>query len=58
MEALDEKYREPVFGRIHVSDVLAKLALCIDEQDAGLACVSQLTHTLQVVEGDDRRWYR
>jgi hypothetical protein len=51
VQALIEKYREPVFGRLHVSDLLARLALCIDEQDADLACVSQLTHALQVVEG-------
>jgi inositol oxygenase len=51
VQVLNEKYREPVFGRLCVSDLLAKLALCIDEQDADLACVSQLTHALQVVEG-------
>jgi Myo-inositol oxygenase len=51
VQALNEKYREPVFGRIRMSDLLAKLALCIDEQDADLACVSQLTHALQVTEG-------
>jgi hypothetical protein len=51
VQALNEKYREPVFGRLHVSDLLAQLAFCIDEQDVDLACVSQLTHVLQVVEG-------
>jgi hypothetical protein len=51
VEALNQKYREPVFGRLHVADLLAQLALCIDEQDVELACVSQLTHALQVVEG-------
>jgi hypothetical protein len=50
VQALNEKYREPVFGRLPVSDLLAKLALCIDEHDLDLGCVSQLTHTLQVVE--------
>ena len=51
VQTLKEKYQEPVFGRILVSDLLAKLALCIDEVDPDMACVSQLTHTLQVVEG-------
>lgn len=51
VQALNEKYREPVLGRLYMSDLLAKLALCIDEQDPDLACVSQLTHALQVVEG-------
>lgn len=49
--ALHEKYREPVFGRVRMPDLLAKLALCIDEQDVALGCASQLTHCLQVVEG-------
>lgn len=51
VQVLTEKYREPVFGRLHVSELLAKLAFCIDEQDPDLGCVSQLTHALQVVEG-------
>ena len=49
--ALQEKYREPIFGRVPVADLLERLALCIDEMDADMGCASQLTHSLQVVEG-------
>jgi inositol oxygenase len=51
VQALQEKYRSPIFGRISVSDLLQRLALCIDDMDPRMGCVSQLTHSLQVVEG-------
>ena len=48
--ALKEKYREPIFGRVGVVDLIEQVALCIDEMDGDMGCASQLTHTLQVVE--------
>lgn len=47
---LKEKYREPVIGKVYVWDLMKDLALCIDPTDPALYCVSQLVHTLQVVE--------
>ena len=47
---LMEKYSEPVFGKMYVFDLLKELANCIDPTDSVLCCVSQLVHTMQVVE--------
>ncbi|MHC4860799.1 MAG: inositol oxygenase family protein, partial [Planctomycetota bacterium] len=47
--ALKRKYRGEVFGRIHVWDLVQKLAYCIDPTDMRLFCGSQLVHAHQVV---------
>ncbi len=47
---LKKKYQNPVFGKIHMMDLLKLLGQCIDPSDTRLAGVSQLTHILQVAE--------
>jgi predicted HD phosphohydrolase len=47
---LNDKYREPIYGEVRVWELFPILARCIDPTDPGLGCVSQLTHTLQVIE--------
>lgn len=47
---LREKYKKPVFGDMYVWDLMKDLSRCIDPTDPALYCVSQLVHTLQVVE--------
>jgi hypothetical protein len=47
---LREKYREPVFGEIRVTEALALLANVIDVFDHILMNASQEVHTVQVVE--------
>ncbi len=51
VRALVEKYREPIFGRVPVWQLIERLALCIDGADPSLGLVSQHIHTLQVVDG-------
>jgi inositol oxygenase len=51
VQNLKEHYRPPIFGRVTLSQLLERLAMCIDSMDAQMGCASQLTHTLQVVEG-------
>jgi len=51
---LKDKYKEPVFGKIHVFELIKDLAQCIDPTDNSLYCVSQLVHTLQVVEAMEK----
>ena len=48
--ALTAKYREPVFGEMHVWDIFPILGGCIDPTDSMLGATSQLTHILQVVD--------
>jgi hypothetical protein len=50
VRALEEKYREPVFGEVRVYDLMRMLAECIDPMDVGLGSTSQLTHALQTTE--------
>ena len=51
VNGLNAKYRGPIFGRVRVWDLFPVLARCIDPSDPEFGCVSQLTHTLQVIEG-------
>jgi inositol oxygenase len=48
---LEEKYRKPAFGKRDTLDFFLMLSRCVDLTDARLFCTSQLTHTLQVIEG-------
>lgn len=50
VEYLKKKYKKPVFGQVYVWDLMKELSRCIDPTDPALYCVSQLVHTLQVVE--------
>jgi inositol oxygenase len=50
IRALKAKYDQPVIGQLSAYEAMEKLALCIDPSDVDLACVSQLTHCLQVAE--------
>jgi len=49
--ALKRKYQKPVFGKVHVWELVQKLAFCVDAADIALGCANQLIHTQQVVEG-------
>jgi hypothetical protein len=51
LQALAQKYSQPIFGEIEVYRLLEMLAHCIDPTNTLLYCTSQLTHTLHVVEG-------
>lgn len=51
---LKEKYKKPVIGMVPVYDLIRDLAHCIDPTDLALYCVSQLVHTLQVVEAMEK----
>jgi len=46
VEALNEKYRLPVFGSVRPMDLLRMLGECLDPTDNLLGCVSQLTNSL------------
>jgi predicted HD phosphohydrolase len=48
---LGATYASPVLGEIRIFDLFPILARCIDPTDRRLGSTSQLTHTLQVVEG-------
>lgn len=50
VEALNERYRTPVFGRLRPMDLLRMLGECLDPTDNRLGCASQLTHSLQMIE--------
>lgn len=50
VEALRQKYREPVFGEVTPWTLFERLAHCIDPTDGALGCVSQEIHVLQVLE--------
>ena len=53
--ALQAKYAAgPSFGTGRMFDFVRRLAECIDPLDVRLACASQLTHVLQVLEGMER----
>lgn len=55
VDALAAKYAErPSFGTGRMVDFVRRLAECIDPLDVRLACTSQLTHALQVVEAMER----
>ncbi len=47
---LRARYREPVWGKVDTWQLLTRLGECIDPSDRRLGCVSQLTHSLQVVD--------
>lgn len=51
---LKDKYSQPVFGKVYVWDLFRDLGRCIDPTDPALYCVSQLVHTLQVVEAMEK----
>ncbi len=51
---LKNKYEKPVFGKVYVWDLMKDLARCVDPTDPALYCVSQLVHTLQVVEAMEK----
>lgn len=48
---LRRKYARPIFGRMHIIDVLRRLGECVDPTDTELYLVNQLLHTLQVACG-------
>lgn len=50
VQALQDRYREPVFGEARVYDLIERLAQCVDPTDCRLFGASQLTHVLQVLE--------
>lgn len=52
--ALNKKYENPVLGRMRVWNLIELLARCVDPTDTALYCVSQLVHTLQVLDGMER----
>ncbi len=52
--SLTRKYSQSVFGRVETWTLLERLADCVDPTDVALGNTSQLTHTLQVLEGMDR----
>lgn len=46
---LEAKYaKKPVFGKVRVYDLIARLATVINPLEPALGCVSQLTHELQL----------
>ncbi|HAC64738.1 MAG TPA: hypothetical protein DCF68_14680 [Cyanothece sp. UBA12306] len=51
VEELKKKYEKPVLGEIQIWQAIELLGRCIDPTDTTLYCLSQLTHSLQVVEG-------
>ena len=52
--ALNAKYDKPVLGKVRVWSLMERLAQCVDPSDSTLYCVSQLVHSLQVVDGMER----
>jgi hypothetical protein len=50
VEALNDRYRTPVFGSVRPMDLFLMLGECLDPTDNLLGCASQLTHSLQVIE--------
>lgn len=52
--ALNKKYEKPVFGKVSIWNMIERLSQVVDPSDPELYCVSQLVHTLQVVEGMER----
>lgn len=51
--ALEARYAEPVFGDVHVWDLLQKLRDVNDPTDTRFGNVNQLVHTLQVLDSMD-----
>jgi hypothetical protein len=47
--ALRRKYEKPVFGRVHVWDLIEKLGQCVDVTDHTLCGASQLLHVQQTL---------
>jgi hypothetical protein len=54
VSALKKRYENPVFGRVHVWDLVEKLALCIDASDLRLFCASQFVHLQQIFAAMER----
>ncbi|MGA8259552.1 MAG: inositol oxygenase family protein [Arenicellales bacterium] len=54
VEALNRKYREPVFGEMRIWDLVERLSLCVDPTDGRLLNTSQYIHVLQILEAMDR----
>ena len=50
VDALRARYREPVFGRVRVWDLVERLAQCVDPTDCRLFCTNQQIHVLQILE--------
>ncbi|MBY0279205.1 inositol oxygenase [Candidatus Binatia bacterium] len=48
VRTLKKRYETEVFGRVRMSDLVERLALCIDPSDRRLFCGSQLLHAHQV----------
>jgi hypothetical protein len=52
--ALKARYEGAVFGRVHVWDLVEKLALCVDPSDMRLFCGSQFVHLQQILAAMER----
>jgi len=51
---LRKKYEQPIIGEVPVERLLELLAQIVDPTNVWLFCVSQLTHTLQVLESMEK----
>ena len=50
VEALAQRYREPIFGDVKVWGLLQRMREVVDPTDTRFGNVDQMTHTLQVLE--------
>ncbi len=52
--ALKARYAKPVFGKVHMWDLIEKMGLCIDTTDMQHYAVSQFVHVKQVLAAMER----